>query len=88
MLTEQGGLCRVAIPNFLRRRLNIQVAGGDSTASFEIYVLSRIYNHRYRSTYSLARSLKAKILKSLFIDICTGKAQRNVYMIYRRIEYS
>jgi hypothetical protein len=80
MPTEQAGLCRVAIPNFLRRRLNIQVAG-DSTAGFELYMLSIIYNHRYLGIYSLA-------LKSLFIDICTGKALHNVYMINRRIEYS
>ncbi len=66
--------------NFLGRRWNIQVAG-DSTASFELYMLSTIYDHRYFGIYSLA-------LKSLFIDICTGKAQRNVYMINRRIEYS
>jgi hypothetical protein len=83
MLTEQADLCRVAIPNFLRRRLNIQVAG-DSTAGFELYMLymlSIIYNHRYLGIYSL-------VLKSLFINICSGKAQHNVYMIYRRIEHS
>jgi len=45
MLTEQGGLA-VLRRNFLGRRWNIQVAG-DSTASFELYILSIIYNHRY-----------------------------------------
>jgi len=38
-------------------------------------------NRWYLDIYSVAP-------KSLFIDICTGKAQRSVYMIYCRIEYS
>lgn len=80
MLTEQAGLCRATIPNFLRRRLNIQVCWSFN-CWLELHTLSIRYNHRYFGIYSLA-------MKSLFIDICTGKAQRNVYMIYRRIEYS
>ena len=79
MLTEQGGLA-VLRRNFLGRRWNIQLAR-ESTASFDLYMLS-IY-----ATIGIKIYIHWP-LKSLFIDICTGKAQHNVYMINRRIEYS
>ena len=78
MLTEQAGLC-LCDTELSLLPFEYRVVG-----EIQPLVLMRlciIYNHRYLGIYSL-------ILKPLFFDICTGKAQHNVYMIYRRIEHS